>query len=149
MGQWLPPLSNEESSRSRPSNLELLAVDSDDEETKQDLEQIRKAKDERRITMREIENIQEKMSDKTTAHKRRIQTLEKSRKELQNQRRILRLQQEKIENIQKTKKRIREEASEKEREMKKLTLRLMEQHQEMQMENKAFQRMLDKQGLIT
>merc|ERR1719285_1199216 len=147
--QWLPPLSDDEAARSRALHLDFVVVDSEDEEIKKDLEQISKAQDERRITMREIENIQEKMSDQSAAHKRRMQTLEKSRKELENERRILRMRQEKIENTRKTKKRIREEGIEKERELKKLTLRLMEQYQEMQMENKGFQRTLDKQGLIT
>jgi len=145
--EWLPLLSDKDGSRTRSLNLSM--VDSEDEEIKQDLEEIKKAQDERGVAKREIQIIQEKMDDETTNQKRRIATLEKSKKELENQRRILRVRKEKIENIQKTKIRIRKEGKEKEQELTKLTMGLMEQYQEMKIENKEFQRMLDKNGLIT
>merc|ERR1719510_1528185 len=121
---------------------------SDDEETKEDLIAIEKAQTERNETEREIKSIREKISDQTSAQKRRTENIVKFKKELENQHQLLKLTMEKIEKIQNTKKRLRAESNEKEQALRKLSMRLTEQHQEMQRENNAFQSTLEKHGLV-
>jgi len=132
------------------SSVEQVTVldDSDDEETKEDLLLIKKVQSERGVTEREIESIKEKFTDEATKKKNRTEGLEKVKKELESQHRLLKSTKEKIENIQMTKARIRSESDQKEQELKKVTSQLMNQYQEMQRENNHFQNILEKHGLV-
>lgn len=141
---WLPAIAE----RSRSLQQAIVLEDSEDEEIKEDLEAIKQEQTARGVTEREIQNIQDKIKDQATIQKRRIENMEKTKKELENQHRLLRSTKEKIEKIQKTKTRLRAEATGREQELKTLTRRLMEQHQEMQSENNAFQSLLETHKLI-
>merc|ERR1719193_2643791 len=110
--------------------------------------ELEKVQSERGVTEREIESIQEKINDQSSKKKHRMESMEKVKKELESQHRLLKSTKEKIENIQMTKARIRSESDQREQELKKITQQLTEQYQAMHMENSAFQETLEKHGLV-